>query len=122
MKKFCPCGIHGSFKTFSSQVYVQIGRAKGSQPSSFDVSWRAEDLECCNKIILEKHANRNGEYQKTSTGVYQGSSDLLYSDKSSWAIGPTLTSRGLRTYVGLSYLQHSTYEFLLDWMIWGFRV
>ena len=67
--------------------------------------------------MLEKHANRNGEYQKTSTGVYQGSSDLLYSDKSSWAVGPTLTSRGLRTYVGLSYLQHSTDEFWLDWFL-----
>ena len=50
----------GSFRTFANQIFIRF--VKGSLTSSFDGVWTAIDLQCCDKVMLENHASRNGEY------------------------------------------------------------
>ena len=95
LKKICE-GTSANLKTYSNQVFIKF--EKGSETSTFEGTWTAENLACCEKIMLENHGNRNGEYQlNTDTGAYEevgatGDPELVYrrTDNNGpiWAVGP----------------------------------
>ena len=108
IKKFCSTNQpSGSLKTFASQVYVTF--VKGSLTSSFTGTWSTEAVVCCSKVVLENHANRNGEYEWSAADTaYKQSAgtELLYSKSFSegpgWWVGPDKTVRGIYTLVSLT--------------------
>ena len=108
IKKVCSTNQpSGSLKTFASQVYVTF--VKGSLTSSFTGTWSTEAVVCCSKVVLENHANRNGEYEWSAADTaYKQSAgtELLYSKSFSegpgWWVGPDKTVRGIYTLVSLT--------------------
>ena len=106
VEKICS-GTSASLKTLSNHIFIRF--TKGSLISSFNATWTSEELQCCSKIVLENHENRNGEYRwNEASKAYQlvgllgiGKDQFLFRDLRYdfgpiWGVGtlPTPTSRG----------------------------
>ena len=111
--KICS-GTAASLKTFSNHIFIKF--QKGSLISSFNATWTIEELQCCDKILLENHDNRNGKYHwNGASNAYQlvgiqgiGNDQFLfrgtrYDVGPIWGVGtlPTPTSRGAHAIQGL---------------------
>ena len=103
----------GSYKTYSNQVYILF--QKGSLASSFSSTWTTEAVECCSKIKLENHGQRNGDYEWSSadnaykityTSNGQSVTDFLMQSSNTaggpgWAVGKD-NSFGVYTTVSIA--------------------